>query len=219
MSYLAPSILAADFQHLAQQIRAVELGNADFIHCDIMDGQFVPNITFGPQVVSDVKRMTKLPLDVHLMIKNPENMISKFADAGANYITVHYEGNYHLDKLINDIKSCGVKAGISINPSTSVESILPILEFVDLVLVMSVNPGFGGQLFLEYTLKKVKILKELKLKNKFNYLIEIDGGVNKSNIKKIKNAGCDIIVAGTSVFKNEDITAATVELKNLIKEK
>ncbi|MBK7106738.1 MAG: ribulose-phosphate 3-epimerase [Ignavibacteriae bacterium] len=216
MAYLAPSILAADFTKLPQQIRAVELGNADFIHCDIMDGQFVPNITFGPLIISAVKKITKLPLDVHLMINNPENMISKFAEAGANIITVHQENNLHLDRVIQQIKEHNVKAGISINPATAIETILPIIHNVDLVLIMSVNPGFGGQTFIDYTLEKIKFLDNLKKQNNFNYLIEVDGGITKENIKKVKDAGCNIIVTGTAIFKNEDITVATVELKNLL---
>ncbi len=213
MALLAPSILAADFSNLSQQIRAVELGSADIIHCDIMDGKFVPNITFGPFIVKTVRNLTKLPLDVHLMIEKPENFIQSFANAGADYLTVHQEAVIHLDKIINEIKELGVKAGVSINPSTPVETLLPILHLVDLVLVMSVNPGFGGQIFLDYTLEKVKKLKEIKDENGYNFLIEIDGGINNDNIMKIKDAGCDIIVAGTAVFGSKDIIKTTTELK------
>ncbi|MFZ1290107.1 MAG: ribulose-phosphate 3-epimerase [Melioribacteraceae bacterium] len=216
MAYLAPSILAADFTKLSQQIRAVELGNCDFIHCDIMDGQFVPNITFGPLIISAVKKITKKPLDVHLMINNPQNLIPKFAEAGANIITVHQENNAHLESVIQQIKELNIKAGIAINPATPVETLIPILHLVDLILVMSVNPGFGGQAFIEYTLEKINLLVNLKEQNNYNFYIEVDGGITKDNIKKVENAGCDIIVTGTAVFKNENITAATVELKNLI---
>lgn len=216
MSLLAPSILAADFSNLSNQIRAVEIGSADLIHCDIMDGKFVPNITFGPKIVSTVRKLTKLPLDVHLMIENPQNFIKDFASAGANYITVHQEGVYHLDRVLNSIKELNINCGIALNPGTPVETILPVLHLADLILVMSVNPGFGGQHLIEYTLDKIKYLYEIRKNKNLNFKIEIDGGINAHNIKKVKNAGTDIIVAGTSVFKSEDITAATTELKNLI---
>lgn len=216
MSLLAPSILAADFSNLANQIRSVEIGSADLIHCDIMDGKFVPNITFGPKIVASVRKLTKLPLDVHLMIENPQYFIQDFATAGADIITVHQEGVYHLDRLLNSIKELNIKCGIALNPGTPVDTIFPLLHIADLVLVMSVNPGFGGQKFIEYTLKKIKLLRKIRETEKHNYKIEVDGGINSKNIQKVKNAGTDIIVAGTSVFKNEDITAATAELKNLI---
>jgi len=216
MSLLAPSILAADFSNLSQQIRAVELGGADLIHCDIMDGRFVPNITFGPKIISTVKKITQLPLDVHLMIKDPQYFISDFISAGANFITVHQEEVIHLDKVLNSIKEHGAKAGVSINPSTPIEVLIPVLHLVDMVLIMSVNPGFGGQSFIEYSLEKIKKLVEIKRMHGHKYLLEIDGGVNSKNISKIKDAGSDIIVAGTAVFKNQDITAATTNLKNLI---
>jgi ribulose-phosphate 3-epimerase len=216
MSLLAPSILAADFSNLANQIRAVEIGSADLIHCDIMDGKFVPNITFGPKIVSTVRKLTKLPLDVHLMIENPQNFINDFANAGANFITIHQEGVYHLDRVLNSIKELNIKCGIALNPGTPVEAIFPVLHLADLVLVMSVNPGFGGQKFIEYTLEKIKLLRKIREAENHNYKIEVDGGINSKNIQLVKNAGTDIIVAGTSVFKNEDITAAATELKNLI---
>lgn len=216
MALLAPSILSADFSNLSQQIRAIELGSADIIHCDVMDGKFVPNITFGPFIVKTVKSLSKLPIDVHLMIEKPEQYISNFADAGADYITVHQEAVTHLDRVINLIKEYGIKAGVSLNPSTPIDSIYPILEIVDLILIMSVNPGFGGQKFIDYTLAKVSTLKEIRDKNNFNYQIEIDGGVTIDNIHKIKNAGVDIIVAGTAVFNSSDIIETTTELKNKI---
>lgn len=216
MSLLAPSILAADFSNLSQQIRAVEIGCADLIHCDIMDGKFVPNITFGPKIVSTLRGLTKLPIDVHLMIEKPQNIIQDFIKAGANYITVHQEEVVHLDGVLNSIKEQGVKAGVSINPSTPIETLFPILHLADLILVMSVNPGFGGQSLIEYTLEKIRQLEKVKRENNHNFLIEIDGGVNSDNISKVKEAGCDIIVAGTAVFNNEDITATTTQLKNLI---
>jgi ribulose-phosphate 3-epimerase len=216
MSLLAPSILAADFSNLAQQIRAVELGKADLIHCDIMDGKFVPNITFGPKIVSTVKNITNLPLDVHLMIENAELILPEFISAGASYITVHQESVRHLDKVIKSIKEKGIKAGVSVNPSTPVETLKHVLHLVDLILIMSVNPGFGGQTFIEYTLEKVRYLKKIREENKFSYQIEIDGGINADNIVKVKDAGCDIIVAGTAIFKSKDIIEETTKLKNLI---
>jgi len=216
MKQLAPSILSADFKNLGQQIRAVEIGGADIIHCDIMDGQFVPNITFGPTVVAAVRKITALPIDVHLMIKTPGAMIEKFAEAGANYISVHYEEVVHLDRVLNQIKELNIKAGVVINPATSVKTITPILHLADFVLVMSVNPGFGGQKFLPYTLQKLKWLDEYRIENQLNYKIEIDGGINTKTIEYASNAGCDIFVAGSAIFNSENITASTTELKNLI---
>lgn len=217
MNLLAPSILSADFSNLAQQIRSVEIGGADLIHCDVMDGHFVPNITIGPLVIEATKRSTKLPVDVHLMITSPDDIIPAFAKAGANYITVHQEAVPHLHRTIQLIKSLGCKAGVALNPATPISALTNILEDVDLVLVMSVNPGFGGQSFIESSLTKIEELKNLRAKFKYSYQIEIDGGVNKSTIQKIKEAGCDIFVAGSSIFHAENITAATTELKNSIR--
>ena len=216
MKKLAPSILSADFSNLSQQIRYVEIGGADIIHCDIMDGKFVPNITFGPIVVKAVRSVTKLPIDVHLMIEDPDNFIEDFIKAGADYISVHQEEVVHLNRTIARIKELGAKAGVVINPATPVATLIDILEFVDFVLVMSVNPGFGGQKFIEATLKKVKLLAEIREKESLNFEIEIDGGVSAGNIQQISDAGCDIFVAGSSVFGQDNITAAATELKNLI---
>ncbi|MBU1096097.1 MAG: ribulose-phosphate 3-epimerase [Ignavibacteriae bacterium HGW-Ignavibacteriae-2] len=216
MKLLAPSILSADFSHLSQQIRLTEMGGADIIHCDIMDGSFVPNISFGPIVVEAVKRVTKLPLDVHLMIKNPEKFIEPFAKAGANYISVHQEEVTHLNRTIMMIKDFDVKAGVVLNPSTPVSTLTEILEFVDYVLIMSVNPGFGGQKFIASTLNKIRQLNHIRSEKKLDFKIEIDGGVDKSNIQIISEAGCDIFVAGSSVFNKDNVTAATIELKNLL---
>ncbi|MCK9425884.1 MAG: ribulose-phosphate 3-epimerase [Ignavibacteriaceae bacterium] len=217
MNLLAPSILSADFSNLSQQIRMVEIGGADLIHCDVMDGRFVPNLTIGPLIVEAAKRCTKLPLDVHLMIVSPDALIPEFAKAGAAYITVHQEAVPHLHRTIQLIKSLNCKAGIAINPATPVTTLLNILEDIDLVLVMSVNPGFGGQQFISASLSKIEELKNLREKFNFTYQIEIDGGVNKNTVKKIKEAGCDIFVAGSSIFHAENITAATAELKNSIR--
>ncbi len=213
---LAPSILSADFSELSNQIRYAEMGGADWIHCDVMDGHFVPNLTFGPILVKAARKSTKLPIDAHLMIEDPDKYIKQFADAGADYITVHQEACNHLDRTINLIKESGAKAGVSINPATPVESILTILPIVDMVLIMSVNPGFGGQKFIPYTLDKIKFLKKYRDENNLNFLIEIDGGVSSKNIKEISEAGCDVFVAGSAVFGAENITAAAAELKNII---
>lgn len=216
MALLASSILAADLANLSHQIRLTELGGADWIHCDIMDGHFVPNLTFGPIVVKAVKRSTKLPVDVHLMIKNPDMLLEEFINAGANYLTVHFEEVVHLNRTINRIKELGCKAGVSINPSTPVHFLEDIVEYVDLVLLMSVNPGFGGQSFIPNVLRKVKELADLRKKLNAEFLIEIDGGIDKENILSVLKAGVDIFVAGTSVFKSDNITASTAELKNIL---
>jgi len=216
MGKIAPSILASDFSNLAQQIRYTEIGGADIIHCDIMDGKFVPNITFGPIVVKVVRKATKLPIDVHLMIENPDNFIEDFVKAGADYISVHQEEVVHLHRTITRIKELGAKAGVVINPATPVNTLVDILEFVDFVLVMSVNPGFGGQKFIESSLKRITQLAKIREENNLNFEIEIDGGVTSKNIEKISNAGCDMFVAGSSIFGQDNISAATTELKNLV---
>lgn len=219
MAILAPSILSADFSNLSQQIRLVELGGADWIHCDVMDGHFVPNLTFGPIIIDAVKRSTHLPVDVHLMIKNPDSLLEEFVKAGANYLTVHEEEAVHLNRTINKIKELGAKAGVSINPSTPVQNLEYIAEYVDMVLLMSVNPGFGGQSFISNIIKKIKELVDLRKKLKANFLIEIDGGIDSSTILPTLEAGVDIFVAGSSIFNADNITAATAELKNIIRTK
>ena len=196
-----PSILSADFSKLGSEIQDLEKANADLIHIDVMDGHFVPNITIGPDVISKLKKYTKLPFDVHLMISPVDNFIENFANAGADIITIHPEATNNIEASIKKIKSFKKKVGISLNPETSVKKVLPILNSIDLVLVMSVNPGFGGQKFIKETLEKVKILrKEIDL-NKFKTLIEIDGGINFENAKIAKEAGVDILVSGTTIFK------------------
>ncbi|MBS4035645.1 MAG: ribulose-phosphate 3-epimerase [Ignavibacterium sp.] len=217
MKYLAPSVLSCNFASLSQQIRLVEMGGADWIHCDIMDGHFVPNITFGPVIVEAVKKSTKLPIDVHLMIKKPDDFIEEFINAGADYVSVHVEEVVHLNRTINRIKELGAKAGVVINPATPINSIIDIAEFVDLVLIMTVNPGFGGQSFISNSLKRIKETVELRHNLNANFLIEVDGGVNNKTITKIKEAGCDIFVAGSAIFHSDNISASTAELKNLIK--
>lgn len=216
MKILAPSILSADFTNLSQQIRLVEMAGADWIHCDIMDGHFVPNITFGPLIVESVNRITDLTLDVHLMIENPELYLNDFIQAGADYITVHYEEVVHLNRLINQIKELGAKAGVVINPSTPVHSIKDIAEYIDLLLIMTVNPGFGGQKFIPNSIRRIHEAVELREKFSAKFLIEVDGGINNQNIKTVSDAGVDVFVAGASIFKADNISAATTELKNLI---
>jgi len=213
---IAPSILNADFTNLLQQIRYLEMGGADLIHCDIMDGHFVPNISFGPMIVKWVKQASSLPLDVHLMIENTDLYIDSFYEAGANIITVHQEAIVHLNRTINRIKELGIKAGVSINPSTPVSTLQHILEYVDLVLIMSVNPGFGGQKFIPSSLKKIDELSSVRQRSGLDFLIEVDGGIDLSNVQQISSAGCDIFVIGSSILKNENITAAAAEFKNLV---
>ncbi len=217
MHFLAPSILSCDFSNLAQQIRLVEMGGADWLHCDIMDGRFVPNITFGPVIVEAAKKSTNLPVDVHLMIKDPDNFIEDFINAGADYISVHYEEVVHLNRTIARIKELGAKAGVVINPATPVNSLKDIAEYVDLVLIMTVNPGFGGQKFISNSIKRIQETVELRKKLDAKFLIEVDGGVNNKTIAKIKEAGCDVFVAGSAIFHSDNISAATAELKNLIR--
>ncbi len=213
---LAPSILTADFSNLSQQIRAVELGGADWIHCDIMDGQFVPNMTFGPIVLQAIRKSTKLPIDAHLMIKTPDNLLEDFIKAGADYITVHQEEVVHLHRTLTRIRDLGAKAGVAINPATPISSLVEVLSIVDMILVMSVNPGFGGQKFIESSVRKIKELDRLRSENKYNYLIQVDGGIGLDSIQAVSDAGCNSFVIGNSIFKNDNITAATVEFKNIL---
>ncbi len=215
---LAPSILSADFANLSRQIRYVEMGGADVIHCDIMDGRFVPNITFGPVVIKSIKQITGLPIDVHLMIKEPDKYLEAFAEAGADFISVHVEEVVHLDRVINKIKSLKCKAGVALNPATPLVMLEEILGEMDFVLLMSVNPGFGGQRFIENSIKKIERLNELRLRKNLNFLIEVDGGIDSKNIKKVKDAGCNIFVAGSSIFNSDNITAACAELKQIIRD-
>jgi ribulose-phosphate 3-epimerase len=216
LKLLAPSILSADFTNLAQQLRFVEMGGADIIHCDIMDGKFVPNITFGPLLVEAVNRTTELPIDVHLMIEQPEKYIKNFAAAGADYISVHQETSIHLDRVVNLIKENNCKAGVVLNPATPVSTLDNILNIVDFVLLMTVNPGFGGQSFIEYCFDKLVTLNNIKSERNLDFLIELDGGVDTENIEKLSKAGCNIFVAGSAIFAKDNITAATIEMKNLI---
>jgi ribulose-phosphate 3-epimerase len=216
MKKICPSILSADFSKLKEEIKEVESAGADIIHCDIMDGNFVPNISFGYSMISAVNKITELPLDVHLMINNPDKYVKEFRDAGADFISVHYENNVHLNSLISQIKKLGAKAGVVINPSTPVSLLIDILEYVDFVLIMSVNPGFGGQKFIESVIPKIIQLKTLIQARDLDCLLEIDGGIDLDNIKQVSDAGADMFVCGASVFKSDDKTGAIKKLKELI---
>ncbi|MGM8364182.1 ribulose-phosphate 3-epimerase [Virgibacillus sp. W0181] len=200
MTKIAPSILSADFSRLGEEIKEVERAGADYIHIDVMDGHFVPNITIGPLIVEAVKPVTSLPLDVHLMIENPDRYISMFADAGASIISVHQETCPHLHRTVQLIKSHDVKAGIVINPATPVHLIKEVLFAADLVLVMTVNPGFGGQSFIKETIHKIKELSHLRKENDYSYEIQVDGGVNEKTAKVCTEAGADVLVAGSAIF-------------------
>ncbi|WHX42231.1 ribulose-phosphate 3-epimerase [Mesobacillus sp. AQ2] len=213
MVKIAPSILSADFARLGEEIKDVERGGADYIHVDVMDGHFVPNITIGSLIVEAIRPVTKLPLDVHLMIENPDQYIEAFAKAGADYITVHVEACRHLHRTIQLIKSTGVKAGVVLNPATPVDSLKHIIEDVDMVLLMSVNPGFGGQKFISSVLPKIRQVKELADSLNPDLEIEVDGGVNEETAKLVIEAGANVLVAGSAVFNKEDREAAIASLR------
>jgi ribulose-phosphate 3-epimerase len=212
---LAPSILSANFARLADEVAEVEKAGADWIHVDVMDGHFVPNLTIGPLVVQALKPITKLPLDCHLMVSRPEDWIQPFADAGASVITIHAEAASHMDRLINQIKERKIKAGVSINPATPLNRIEEVLDLVDLVLIMSVNPGFGGQKFIESSISKIERLVEAR--GNSNFLIEVDGGVGTSNIGKLAKAGADVFVAGSAIFSNSNRKKAIEDLRAALK--
>lgn len=201
MIKLAPSILSADFSKLGDQVKKLEEFGADMIHIDVMDGSFVPNISFGAPIMKSIRNVTKLVFDVHLMIEEPARFIEDFAKAGADIITVHFEADRHIDRTIDYIKSFGIKAGVAINPATDVSSLKYILPKLDMVLVMSVNPGFGGQKFIAYALDKIKEVRLLSETCNKGLMIQVDGGVDRSNIKEIVKAGADVLVAGSAIFK------------------
>ncbi|MCB0659311.1 MAG: ribulose-phosphate 3-epimerase [Saprospiraceae bacterium] len=213
--FIAPSILSADFGHLARDIEMVNDSKADWLHVDVMDGHFVPNISFGPAIVKEIKNHSKLPLDVHLMISNPDQYVETFREAGADHLSVHVEACTHLHRTIQNIKSNGMKAGVALNPHTNVLEIEDILEDVDIVILMSVNPGFGGQKFIYRTIEKISKLRQMIDDRNAKALIEIDGGVGLQNAERILQAGADVLVAGNSVFKAENPTLAIYSLKNL----
>jgi len=212
---LAPSILSADFSRLGEEVAAIERGGAHLIHVDVMDGHFVPNISFGATVMKSLLGKTKMPFDVHLMIENPDEFIEEFVTENTAYITVHQETCPHLHRTIQEIKALGVKAGVSINPATSLSTLDYILEEVDLVLIMSVNPGFGGQKFITSALEKVEALKEIREFHNLNFEIEIDGGITLENLKEVVDAGVDIVVAGSAVFGAKNVEARTKEFVEL----
>jgi ribulose-phosphate 3-epimerase len=214
---IAPSLLSADFSQLKQDIELVEQGGCDLLHVDVMDGHFVPNITFGPFIVKAIKKCATTPLDVHLMIENPENYIEDFAKAGSDYITVHQEACVHLHRVIQQIKATGAKAGVSLNPATPLSTIEEVLGDVDLVLIMSVNPGFGGQSFIESSLDKIKRLRQMLDDRGLHHVeIEIDGGVKLDNIKEVADAGVDIFVSGSGIYKAADPQQTIADMKAAI---
>jgi ribulose-phosphate 3-epimerase len=201
---LAPSILSADFAHLAEQVARAQEGGASVIHVDVMDGHFVPNLTLGPPVVKSLRKVTRLPLDCHLMIENPDEFIPAFAEAGADWISVHQEASVHLNRSLQLIRDHGARAGVVINPATPVETLSEVLDMVDYVLVMSVNPGFGGQKFLPGSLHKMRRLAEIRSQRGLGYRIEVDGGVGLDTVADIVRAGAEILVAGNAVFGKGD---------------
>lgn len=216
MAKIAPSILSADFSDLRQQIGLIEKGGADFIHLDVMDGHFVPNITFGAPVIKKLRGVTDVPFDVHLMIENPEKYIEDFVDAGADIITVHEESTVHLHRLIQQIKGYdGVKAAVSLNPATPLDVLEYVLEDIDMVLIMSVNPGFGGQSFIPQCKAKIKTLKKMITDRNLDVEIQVDGGVKLDNVKEIIDCGADIVVAGSAIFGTDDVVEATRQFKNI----
>ena len=214
MKLIAPSILSADFSRLGEEIKAVEAAGADWIHADVMDGHFVPNITIGPLIVEAVQRVSELPIDVHLMIENPDNYIPAFARAGAAWISVQVETCVHLNRSIHLIKENGARAGVVLNPSTPVDTVAWVLEYVDYVLIMSVNPGFGGQAFIPNSLDKIKVLRELIRAKGLDVLIQVDGGVNSKTIADVSAAGADVFVAGSAIFGSDDYLKTIADFRS-----
>ena len=218
MIEILPSILSADMARLGDQIEIVRSGGAKLIHVDVMDGHFVPNITIGPPVVSSLRRATDLALDVHLMIEEPDRYITEFVHAGANMVSVHEEACVHLDRTLNLIRCDGAKVGVAVNPATPVEMVEPVLGIVDYVLVMTVNPGFGGQPFIPYTLDKVRHLDHLRRDRDWEFLIEVDGGWGPENVAEAARAGAELIVAGSSVFHSENPSQTVADMLRLANE-
>lgn len=210
---IAPSILSADFSRLGEEVRAVEKGGADLIHVDVMDGHFVPNITIGPLVVAGLRKLTSLPLDVHLMIEEPQRYIEVFAQAGSDWITVHAEVCPQLKRMVKWIRQLKVRPGIVLKPATPLKMLYPVLDQIDLVLIMSVNPGFGGQSFIPSTLKKIERLRKIIDQNHYPLEIEVDGGVKVENIREVSKAGGDIFVVGTGIFKTKDYEETIRQLR------
>jgi ribulose-phosphate 3-epimerase len=213
---IAPSILSADFAHLADEIKAVEEAGADLIHVDVMDGHFVPNFTVGPPIVKAIKKVAHLPLDVHLMMTNPDDYIPEFIEAGSNYLTVHVETCPHLHRTIQSIKEKGVRAGVTLNPATPLSTVEPILPEVDLLLIMSVNPGFGGQEFISFVKNKIKAARKMIDGLGLQVELEVDGGLKVDNVEAISKAGADIFVAGSAIFGSKDYKDTIAKMRKAI---
>ena len=216
MARIAPSILSANFLKLGEEIKAAEIAGADMLHIDIMDGHFVPNITIGPAIVESIRKITSLPLDVHLMIEDPDKYLRDFIRAGADYLTVHYEASVHLHRTVQWIKENGAKAGVSLNPATPVWSLEHILQDADIALLMSVNPGFGGQGFIPQIIDKIKILRNILNEKKLSTLIEVDGGVKLDNVADIISAGADILVMGSAFFNSKDYGTTIKQFREIL---
>lgn len=212
---VSPSILNSDFLHLGQQINLLNNSHADWIHLDIMDGVFVPNISFGFPIIRQIKKAAKKPLDVHLMIVDPDRYINECADCGAEILTVHYEACTHLHRTLQQIKNAGMKAGVSLNPHTPVHLLDEIISMTDMVLIMSVNPGFGGQQFIEQSYKKIQLLKQLIIEHNASTLIQVDGGVSVQNAEALKKAGVDVLVCGSAIFQSSDPNVVIDKLKSV----
>ncbi|HIP49546.1 MAG TPA: ribulose-phosphate 3-epimerase [Lutibacter sp.] len=215
---IAPSLLSANFSNIEKDIKMLEEAGADLLHLDVMDGHFVPNITFGPFIVKAIKNVSTIPLDVHLMIENPGDYVAAFCDAGADYLTVHVEATPHLHRVLQQIKAKGVKAGVSLNPHTPLSSIEEVLGDLDMILIMAVNPGFGGQSFIENTIDKLKRLKQMLKKHNVEHIeVNVDGGIKLANIKKVSDAGCDIFVSGSGIFKATNPQEMIRQMKEALK--
>jgi ribulose-phosphate 3-epimerase len=216
MKMIAPSILSADGSRLGDEIRAVETAGADWIHIDVMDGHFVPNLTIGPGLVASIRKTTRIPFDVHLMIENPEKYIEAFAEAGSDWITIHLEATVHLHRTVAKVRERGLRAGVSLNPATPLAQIEPILPDIDLLLIMTVNPGFGGQKFIEGSLSRIRQAKEMIRTLAPKVFLEVDGGVTLQNIRAIADAGADILVAGSAIFGSGDYAGTIGAMKALL---